>query len=184
MTERRVEVEPRGGAVGDPDLDPARPGRSDDRAAVDGSDADVAVGGRGRERVVAALDLDVSVCGLDPQLAADLADVNVAIRVLDHGRAVDFAGAHLAHGGGELGVPGRPLDQDVAGRDQLHRRCAVEPDLAGAAPQLTAAQRPGAAKGADRRMPDQLRARRQPDLLHRSSHHRWTGSIPAAAVVF
>ena len=77
---------------------------SDDRAAHDLAEADVAVGGLGDDAGVRAVDGDVAVGRVDPQVAVGLADPRVAVGVLDHRAAVELAEAHVAGAGRDLGV--------------------------------------------------------------------------------
>ena len=121
-----VDVEPRGGARPDADLDVAGAGLEHRRAAHDRADADVAVRRLRDHAALRDVDRDAAVGGLDAQVAAGDADGRGAVGVLDHGAAVERADADLTGAGGDVGVPGRVADGDVAGSAldvQRRRRC-------------------------------------------------------------
>ena len=87
----------------------------DDRPALDLAQADVAVGGLGRDRGARAVDGDAAVGRAAREVAGDVADPGVAVGVLDHRDAVELAPARtVARAGRDLGVAGRAVDDDVA----------------------------------------------------------------------
>ena len=125
------DVQPRGGAFADADLELAGRGLEHDRAPADLRDPDVAVRRLGGHRRVRATDGDVAVRRLHPQVAGDLADRGVAVGVLDHRRAVDLADADVAGSGRDLRVAHDAIDGDVpVGGGGLQRAGLVEADVA------------------------------------------------------
>jgi hypothetical protein len=72
-----ADVEPRGGALADADLEVPERGFEHHRAARDVAQPDVPVGGLGDDAGVREVDRDVAVGGVDPQVAAGGPDPGV-----------------------------------------------------------------------------------------------------------
>ena len=142
VAEARVELEPRGDAVADPDLHGSGGGLSDGGAARDLPEHDVAVRGLRDDSLVGHVDRDVAVGRAHTRLSPDLADPRVPVRVLDGGGPVDPADPHGARARHDLRPAGGPFDPDVpeAGLE-LQGSGLVERDVAdaGLAPELAEA---------------------------------------------
>src|SRR5258706_1129125 len=85
------QVEPRGGARGDTDLQVAGRGVQRDRVARDLADANGSVGGLSFHSGIGPVDGDVAVGRTRTQFAGDGADVGVAVGVLDDRGSADLA---------------------------------------------------------------------------------------------
>src|ERR1035437_538069 len=133
VAELRIELQPGRDAVTDSDIELAEASLDEDRTTRDLAEADVAVGGLGRNRGVRLIDRDLPVCRVQPKVAGDLANPSVAVGVLDHGGAVDAADLHRTRTRSELSVVQRSIHGDVtrAGLER-HRASLVELDIADA----------------------------------------------------
>ncbi len=142
VAEARVEVEPRGDAVADPDLHRSGGGLSDGGAARHVPEPNVPVRGLRGDSFVGDVDRDVAVGRAHTCLSPDLADPRVPVRVLDGGGPVDPADPHGARARHDLRSAGGPFDPDVpeAGLE-LQGSGLVERDVAdaGLAPELAEA---------------------------------------------
>ena len=114
VAEVRVDVQERGSAGPDADLELAGRRLKSDRAAHDLADADAADRGLGLDGGMRVVDRDVAVGRARPQVARDLADPDLAVGAPDRGRAVDGADTDPARGRGDVGVADRAVDDDVA----------------------------------------------------------------------
>src|SRR3954454_14231399 len=110
---RRLEVQPRGRALGDAGLDLAVGGGEVQRSAGGGVDAHLAVLGRRRDRGERVLHGDVPAGAVQAQGAGRLADPDLAVGGAGLAVLVDLAHRDVA--GRRAGVQGRrPVDPDVA----------------------------------------------------------------------
>ena len=165
VAEARVEVQPGGDPVADPDLDLAEGGLGEDGAMRDLAEADVAVGGLRGNRLARPIDRDPAVGRVHPQVSGDLADPGVAVGVLDHRRAVDVVDPHGAGARGELGIAVGLLHGEVADAGpELHRARLVELDVADAGLVAALAEAALAAQCRHPGLTSQVGARRQLDL--------------------
>src|SRR4051794_1008185 len=153
-----LQVEPRGGAPGDPDLHVAGRGAQRDRVAHDPADADGAVGGLDVGPGVGPVDGDVAVGRAHPQLAGDGAQDGLAVGVLDHRGAVDLADLDPTAAGGDLRVPGDRVDGDATHGAQVQRAGPVEPEVPDRRPEPALPQPAGAVEVPGRQVPVDLRA--------------------------
>src|SRR5918996_5690293 len=102
IPEARVDVEPRGHAVNDPDIHLAHSGFGEDWTASHSAEADVSVGRLGCDSRMRFVDNDLAVGRAHAEVAGNLADPRVAVGVLENRSAVYGAYPNGTRAGGDL----------------------------------------------------------------------------------
>src|SRR3954451_18953425 len=179
--ELRVQVEIGGGAVRDPDLQPAAAGLGHDRAARHRAEPHVAVGRLGHDGAVRAIHGDVAVRAVDAQVRGREADPAVAVRILDRSAAIDGTNACRAGASCDIGVAADLIDGDLAEpRAGAQRARALEVDVAAAAREPRVAERARGPHGRHAGTDVELRARGQLDRdLDRPALAEGAPALPA-----